>query len=137
MIRDWEEFHGGPTEPSRSRMHVTLNTRCILLLNRKVFDALGDPAAAMLLFDRRNQTIGVRAAGPADIKPFPLKPHPKGSHHGIYAKPFCRHHGIIPAEPVRFTTPEIDHDGTLILSLHHTEPVQAKKRKQKSEVSSQ
>ncbi|MEJ7622728.1 MAG: hypothetical protein WKF34_01925 [Pyrinomonadaceae bacterium] len=129
MIREWEEFHGGPSEPARERLHVTINPRCIILLNKKVSEALGDPASAMLLYDRRNQTIGIRAAGPGDIKPFPVKQHPKGSHRGIYAKPFCRHHKIIPTEHIRFQNPELDQDGVLTLDLHNTEPVEKKKRR--------
>lgn len=129
IVREWDEYHGGPIDTARDRLHVTLSGRALILLNRNVFKLLGEPEWAMLLYDRRNHTIGVRPAGPTDIKPFPVKRHIKGSHHYIHAKPFCRHHNILPTEHVRFTTPELNHEGILILDLQQTEPVVPKKRK--------
>lgn len=129
MTRSWEEYHGGPNEPLRERWHVTLNRRCILLLNRKAAEAIGTPEMAMLLYDGRNKAIGVRAAGASDINPFPVLPHPKGSHFSIYMRPFCRHFGINSSDHIRFTAPEIDNDGVMVLDLNRIEPVERKKRK--------
>lgn len=133
IIYNWEEYTSGPNEPPAERLHITLNPRGMLLLNRRAYEMIGRPAAAMLMYDRRHQAIGIRAAGPGDMKPFPLKAHPKGSHHSIQARPFCRHNGILPPEAVRFTEPELDRDGILILSLHRTEPVAPKKRMKRDE----
>lgn len=129
FAREWEEFQGGPTVPAGDRRHVTLSVRCILLLNRKVFEEMGRPASVMLLFDRKNRTIGVRTARPDDVKPFTVKSHPKGSHHAIHAKPFCRYYQAIPKKAIRFTEPWLDREGNLVLSLKQTEPVVPKKRK--------
>ncbi len=133
IIRRWVEYTDGPTEPTADRLYVTLNPRGMLLLNRRAFAELGRPAAAMLLYDERNGAIGLRAAGKSDAKPFPVKSHPKGSHHLVYAKPFCRRFGIRPAAAIRFSDPEIDRDGIMILSLQDCEPVVPKVRRRKDE----
>jgi len=122
MKMEWEEFAGGPNEPTNARIHVTLNKKNNLLINKKAFEVLGSPAAVKLLYERRMQTIGVRAAAPGEEKAFPLKRHPRGSHHLISARPFCRYYKINLPEPIKFTEPLID-NGILLLSLHKVEAI--------------
>lgn len=126
--REWETFEGGPTPPQSERLHVTLSTRCILLMNRNTFEALGGPAAVKLMFDRSGRTIGVRPARDGEAKPFPLKPNPRDSHFAVHAKPFCRHYDVIPERAVKFAEPWFD-GGVLVLSLDRTEIIPLKRRR--------
>ena len=116
MIRQWDEYTAGPTKPRDERLHVTLNQKGVIFLNRKMHEVLGRPAAAILLFDRRNGLIGIR---PANAKhAFPLKKKSVGTGRIIHASPFCRHHGIKIDGSVVFNDLELEKDGTLTLALH-------------------
>lgn len=125
--RNWEEYTLGPNPAGSDHPHVTLNTRCVILLNKKVHADIGSPEFASLLYDRDNQTIGILPASNPARRPFPIKKYRKGAHL-IYAKPFCRHYDIIPPSHVRFLDPRIDHDGILCLDLNAVAPVTPKKR---------
>lgn len=113
-MRTWDEFYGGPNLSSDKRLHVSLNRKGVLLLNRKAYEKIGAPKAAVLLFDRRNSTIGVRPAPPDTQHAFPFKLKPCE----IRAMPFCRHHKIKIPRTISFPNPEVDPDGTLLLNLH-------------------
>lgn len=126
--REWETFEGGQYEPLSTRRHITLNLRRIFLINKNVFNELGQPAAVMLMFDQKNNVIGMRAAVEGDVRPFPVAPHPKGSHYHIHAAKFCRHYGIAPTRHIKFAEPWFDTKGILVLQLNYVEPVVPRKR---------
>lgn len=117
-MRRWDEFFGGPNVPSDDRLHVTLNSRGVILLNPKAFDVLGKPAAAVLLYDKRNSTIGLRAAPAETQHAFPLRQKAKFRHWLIHANPFCRHHRIKVERTMAFPEAETDAEGILLLDLH-------------------
>jgi len=123
MIREWKLFKGGPSLPRRDRLYVTLNTRGMILINHKLFDEMGRPEAALLLYDERNQTIGVQPARPGEQYSFPLKIRGNASHRSIYAWPFCKLFKLRPEKTVRFTDPKLDDDGILLLDLHNSHQV--------------
>ncbi len=118
MIRQWEEFEAGPHVRSGERLHVSLSKKGVILLNEKTFEAIGSPAAAALLFDKRNSSIGVRATHIDRKSAFTVKSKPKARHRVIHASTFCRHYGIKVDRTIAFPTAEVDDDGTLILDLH-------------------
>jgi len=119
MIRHWEEFEGGPNAV-RNELHITLNRRCEILLGARTVKELGEPEAAVLLFDRINHTIGIRQAHPRHPNAHPLHAKSRGRHRLIRASEFCRHHKIRVTETVAFTTAEIGEHGILILDLRTT-----------------
>ncbi len=127
--REWETYEGGPNESYASRLHVTLNSKSIMLLNQNVYRELGEPEAVMLMYDKRNQTIGVRRAVEGDVRPFPVKMHPKGSHFLVHTANFCRFYKIVPTYNLRFYEARIDGNGVLVLRLQKTEPVIARVRR--------
>lgn len=58
---------------------VTLQPRGTLALNQAAKDALGDPQHVELLFDRKQQVIGIRAAAdPDSSSSYPLKEKANG-----------------------------------------------------------
>ncbi len=113
-MRTWDEFFGGPNLAGDKRLYVSLNRKGVLLLNKRAFEKIGAPKAAILLYDRRNSTIGLRAATPDTKHAFPFKRKP----FEIRAMPFCRHHKLKVPRTISFPNPEIDPDGTLLLDLH-------------------
>ncbi len=120
MIDQWEEFKGGPTGKPGERMHVSLNSKGLILLNRKAFEALGEPRAVILSFERRNSKIGIRSASPALSNAFPVKPRPEAHSRIVHASPFCRNYGIRVSGTVAFAGVSIDSDGMLVLDLDKT-----------------
>lgn len=123
MVRQWTEFKAGPKKPTRDRLHVTLNARGVILLNLKAFEALGEPEAAVLLYDERSSVIGLQRATARIENAFPLAQKGKNAHRLIYATAFCRHFGIKVGATVVFPTADIDHDGILQLDLQTTTEV--------------
>lgn len=119
-IREWEEYDGGPRDRHKGRMHVTLNRRGMLLLNRTAYDALGRPDAAKLLFDRRRKIIGVRAAEPNDLRPFTFKTYRNGSHRELQIHAFCVAYESVPTETIAFVNPTVDQNNILNLDLQNT-----------------
>ena len=123
MTRQWKMFKGGPTGPRRERLHVTLNRRGVILINYKMFEAMGQPEAAFLLYDERFQVIGIQPARQGEAYSFPIKHKEKTSHRTIYAWPFCKSFKVFPTNTVFFTNPEIDGDGVLVLDMNRAEEV--------------
>jgi hypothetical protein len=118
MIRHWDEFYGGPNVHSDDKLHISLSNKGNILLNNRAFETLGSPEAAVLLYDRRNSTIGVRPAPAGTAHAFPLCRKSNVKHRLIRAMPFCRHHQLIVKRTVAFPEAEIDDDGTMLLDLH-------------------
>jgi hypothetical protein len=120
MARHWERFTAGPTITSRDRMHVTINHRGVIMLNRKAYESLGSPKAAALYFEKATSVIGINSAHARLREAFPVKPKGAGGYWTINAIPFCRHFGIETAKTEAFTDPEIDDKGVLELDLRRT-----------------
>lgn len=123
MISHWEVFDDGPTLPFEERVHVTLNYKNVIHLNATVFERLGKPEAAVLMFDKVNSVIGINPAPATLPNAFRLKEKKNGRHRLIHASPFCRKYGIKIDNTSLFTNPEIDDHGVLRLDLRSTVPV--------------
>jgi len=119
MVDEWEEFLQGPSKAGERRLTVSLSPRSELSLNRWVIEAIGNPRAVVLLFDRARSRIGLRAS-PSEV------PHAFSLTHGedhkrrrpftIYLKAFCKTHNIRNQRTIRFAEPTID-QGILVLDL--------------------
>ena len=122
MARLWEKYTGGPHISSADRMHVTLNNQGMIRFNRKAYEAFGKPAAAVLSFEKATSLIGINPAQPHLAEAFPFKKH--NTNWTLNAIPFCRHFGIkFDTGTEAFVAPELDTDGTLMLSLRQTRRV--------------
>lgn len=119
MARVWEKFTGGPVVRSRERLHITLNSKGVFTFNRKVFEALGSPKAAVLYFEKETSVIGISAAHPKLREAFPVKCK-EGLNWIINAIPFCRHFGILLDKTEAFVDPDIDNQEILQLDLRTT-----------------
>jgi len=92
----------------------------MLLLNRVAFEALKQPQAVKLMFDRNNQIIGLKAAEPSLPNSFAVKPKDKWHNRIVSASPFCKHYGISIERTMLFNEVEIDNDGVMTLELRKT-----------------
>lgn len=118
MARQWEKFMGGPTTSSRDRLHVTLNKKGVIMMNRKTFTELGSPKAAVLFFDKKASVIGVSPAHERLREAFPVKE--KAGYWHINAIPFCREFGIQMSGTEVFIYADTNEQGVLELDLKST-----------------
>lgn len=117
MLRQWEEFPVGPGGRGPNDLRVTLSRKGEIMVGAKAFEKMGRPEVAVLLFDRKNHTIGVCPADEKAVNGFPLIPKKKCRHRIVRANLFCRHYGIRVERTVAFSRPVIDEDGVLVLDL--------------------
>lgn len=130
-LRRWEEYQSFRTGLNDDRLHVTVNTRGNIYLNRKSLEALNMPEAVVLLFDPASKTIGVRRAAVDRRNAHRLlTKSTRGRGKTVYAADFLRHYGISITETLAFEMPELDDDGILVLNLSET--VSTAKRKTKA-----
>jgi len=123
MNVDFEIFESGPDVSNTDRVHVTINKSGHIFLNRRTLDAIGQPDAVTLMYDRRRSIIGVQPTPLNRTNAFPLKKQETGRGKAsrgrmVYAKNFCNHYSIRPQETLAFTSPEVNKDGILILDLN-------------------
>ena len=115
--RDWVEFAGKPNRVRRDVPRVTLNKKCIFLLNKAAFDALGEPEAVKIFYDKRNNAIGLGKADMEQDNAFPVKQKDKYSNRVICASPACVNFGIRPEKTIVFNRIEFDHDEIMSLDF--------------------
>ncbi len=84
-------------------------------MNDNTYKRLGKPKAAVLLFNRRHNVIGVSPAHAELEDAFPIR-HKLGNW-VIHASSFCQHYGIKVEKTQVFLRPDIDEDGVLRLDL--------------------
>ncbi len=129
LDRKFEKFLGGPTQPPEGRVHVTIDKRNVIQMNRRCYRELGKPQAVYLHFSRADDTIAVEPVHSLNSSAaFPLRAY--DTNYTINAAPFCRHFGIALDSTQRFVTPEF-RDGVLQLKLSETVTITRKRRFQK------
>src|SRR5688500_17661438 len=116
--RNWEEFPVGPGISTKGKeLRVTLNRKGEIMIGARAFEALGEPEAAVLLFDRRNHTIGVAPADDDAVNAYPMIAKRNCRHRTVRANLFCRHFKIYVPRTAAFGKTEIDENGVLLLDL--------------------
>ena len=126
MQIEWEEFQDGPEVKTAESLHVSLSPKRNFFLNRKTLEALGDPDAVVMIYDRRRTIVGVRRASIETPNAYRLKRKEQkrgATGRVLYAANFCRRYGIAPSETLAFTNAHVDKDGILVLSLHDVKPI--------------
>lgn len=121
----WEQFKGGPFQRRTDAHRVSIDHHCLIRINRYTANALGNPEAVLLLYDRQHNRIGVLPAKRINKEAFPI--YVNEGRHTIMAASFCRHFGISVTGTERFNDPEIDSDGMLRLDLRSTHNVSNRK----------
>ena len=117
MKGDWEEIAKEDGPAWAAGLHVTLNRHGYIVINRTAHEALGRPEAALLLFDRVNNRIGVRAANPGLRNAYRLSKHTRHGSRIVRAYRLLAKKGIDVPETLQFTDARIDEDDVLVLDL--------------------
>ncbi|MEP6849111.1 MAG: hypothetical protein ABI999_09675 [Acidobacteriota bacterium] len=130
MVRQGTLFKGGPIGPRSNRLHVTLNPRGVILINQKLFEAMGSP-------ERRScyTTSGCSRSGcsmPGEVTGIRFR----SSTRKILRTVRSTHgHLQIVQDPAAadlfFTQPELDHNGVLVLDMHKTEEMVSRREKRR------
>lgn len=117
MKADWEEIPKENNPSWAAGLHVTLNKRGHIVINRTAHELMGRPEATLLLFDRINNRIGLRAANPGLRNAYRMV---KTGRHGgrlVRAYRLLAKKGIELPDTVQFPDARIDEDDVLILDL--------------------
>lgn len=120
MKYQWTEFHGSPNRKDRTEPRVTLNPRGVFFMNRKAFEAMGEPAAVRLFFDENRLRIGLKPADPTRQNAFPVKQKDRWQNRVVHLSPFCKYHKIRIDRTVVFNELDLDDEGILTLDLNKT-----------------
>ncbi len=127
-----EKFMGGPFVPHAERLHITIDQKGKIFLNRKAHRMIGRALAVYLYFNRpKNMIILEKTDCLTATNAFQLKEFGDKASAGraIYANPFCKHFIIRPTGTLRFLNPEVDAAGRMYLKLHETVNVSRGPRK--------
>jgi hypothetical protein len=121
LDRKWEKFTGGPATSMRraaDAMRVTINRSGMIYLNKKAYEAFGQPAAVSIYYSREDDAIALEPGYPRSEESFPVRRSQGGA--SIHASSFCRHHNIRIPTTERFIRPDLTNEGQLILELRQT-----------------
>ncbi len=118
---DWEEFTQ-KTNYRAEMIRVSLNGRGHFLLNQKAVDELGSPEAVVLLFDRTDRFIGIKASTPDIEHSYELKRQGSSQNYLIRAKSFCSYYAISVGDTIVFNDAQLE-DGMIVLDLGNTTEV--------------
>jgi hypothetical protein len=126
---NFDEFEEGPVEAPWKRVSVTISSRGHFYLNRKAIEAMGEPDAVVLFFDRERKTIGMQRSPIGRKNAFQLvRRTPKENGRMVFATNFFRRHNVTPTATIRIDSPQVNKDGILILDLNNATPVNAKEK---------
>lgn len=98
-------------------LYVTLTPKGQIRMSRITFERLGSPEGVNVLFDERNNIIGVKPCTRSAKNAF--RPCVIGAHGAkrIHAYRLIKECDIRLPQTIQFVDPEIDHDGILQLDL--------------------
>jgi len=118
MKGDWEEIPREYLPSWTAGPRVTLNTKGYIVMNRRAHELIGKPQAVLILFDRINSRIGLRAANPGLRNAYRLSKTSGGAGSRLVrANRLLTTKGIDVPETLQFHEPRIDQDQVLILDL--------------------
>jgi len=122
----FEKYKGGPTGDRNARMYASIARSGRIMINDRLYQMLGKPAAVCLLYNRELNHIALQPANSADPDAFPFRAN-NGSQY-LAAVTFCTHYNIRVAATQRFLSPRLAPDGNLILNLSATASVARRTR---------
>ncbi len=123
MNIDFEIFEAGPVISVTDEPYVSITSRGRIFLNRHAIGSIGNPEAVMLMYDRRRKIIGIMPCERRRKGAFPLRRKDRTTSRVIYANNFCKVCGIRVSETLAFLSPEVNHNGILVLNLQEVRSV--------------
>ncbi len=104
---DFEEFDR-QAPPVATDPTFTIQTRGIISLNRASFDAMGQPEAIKLLFDRASRIIGFRPVPVGTANAYVVRRQGESPTFLIAGTAFCHHYGIDTSQTRRYLAQAYD-----------------------------
>ena len=120
--RNWTEF----PQVGHGKLYAALRPSGFISISGFTHERMGSPDGYLLLFDRANRTIGLKAARlGVDKNAYRAGRQGDASHkhRTIFVRPFCVEFGIAVEKTVVFQNCEIDRDGVLILDLNNVNTI--------------
>ena len=107
--------------PLVKKPFVTIQKRGTMSFNKAAHVALGEPEAVELLYDKKNNVMGIRAVDPSVTHAYPMRAQAKKEvgPYIVSGSAFTKYYGIATGEARRFAA-EVQ-DGILVVDLQHDE----------------
>lgn len=112
---------GEPRAAKRDRVYASLCPEGNIVFNRYAFEALGQPANVVLLFDEKTSAIGLRAASLEARNGFRVRTTSRGSTKVVHCSRFLRETGVKIERTASFPTASVE-NGVLVLELKNRVP---------------
>src|SRR4051794_17288928 len=94
MERDWIVFDESSDRQTTGLLYASLSPKGLILINAHTYDAMDRPEAVTLMFEPKNDEIGLESASPLMPNAFPLRKTGRSGHHLIFASRFAKKHEI-------------------------------------------
>jgi len=94
---------------------MTIQRRGSLSLNRAAVEALGEPEAVELLYDRKERVMGIRPVDPKAQHAYKIRKQPSSVSFLIAGQAFTQYYGIPTDKPIRYRAKMAD--GVLTVDL--------------------
>ena len=120
--RNWQEF----PQVGLGKLYAALRPSGFISISGWTHERMGSPDGYLLLFDRANRTIGLKAARlGVDKNAYRVSQKKSGlnKNRTIFVRPLCVEFGIAVEKTVVFQNLEIDRDGVLILDLNNVNTI--------------
>lgn len=121
MMKQWELFEKIPAGRTARVMRVSLNQRGIFSFNQKALDALDEPEAVELYFDKINKLIGVKPSKLDSKYSYPVKQQGTAKSWVVRASAFLTYYNIKITGTMMFPSPTME-DGMLVLDMTTATP---------------
>jgi hypothetical protein len=118
------------SRPVGKQPTLTIQKRGNFSLNRAAFDALGQPAAVELLFDRVQRIVGFRPTDEHNRRAYPVRKQQNAASYLIAGNAFNQYYGIETGITRRYDAAMID--GILVVDLKQPGQEVISTRRQKS-----
>ena len=90
----FEVFTGRAVATPHPPLYATFQKRGLLTLNRAAFQALGEPEAVELLFNRYTKSVGIRPTGLGHNWSYKLRREERSGMFKLSVAAFRRHYGL-------------------------------------------
>lgn len=102
--------------PVTGALNVTVGPGGEITIGANTYKKFGKPDAVVLMYDKGNSLVGLKAVEPGVPNAYPVVPVEKWGHRIVRACRFWNHIGIRHSARTRFASPRIE-NGVLILDL--------------------
>ena len=133
MLAEWIEIKRGDVPPQYAGMHVTMNNKGHIVMNRFTHEQLGSPEWFRLLYDNVNHRVGLRPVAAGTPHAYPAL---RSNRSGVLVRAhrLMRERRIILPHTMQFDEATIDTDGILILDLRTARPSRRALAREKFEI---